>query len=217
MNERETLDYMDQNIRKISSIKSNVHMVNVVDSLESSQNDNEYVQLLKFFQDNQSKQNQIFNETLCNLSSMVNNLTIKQPVAGSDISHNSKYCIIHNSSTHELAECMNFKRMNHVQRLDFIRKNRMCFSCLSLGHFSAQCRNRKVCNIRDNNGNLCNKNHHPIMHEPQLNTGAQASYQYHSVSHILGNDIALLYFPLLIFIVTLILFALFMIVVLTYL
>ena len=197
INDRDTLEYMDQIVRKITpNVKSNVNIVNNENENNANNVDtyqsNEYVKLLTTFQEQQTKQNQMFNDSLYNLSSMINNLTVKQPSASSESNYNSKFCVLHNSQSHNLVECITFKRMNYGQRVDFIRKNRICFSCLYLGHVSAHCRNRKLCDVRDNNGNICNKNHHPLMHEYPLNSGAQALYQYNSVSNVASTDIALL-------------------------
>ena len=196
--EKDTLEYMGQNVRKNSSfVKSNVNLAigndnfveSHVDSLES--NDKEYMSMLQSFQEGQNKQNQMVNDSLYSLSTMINNLTIKKPNSSID-NFQSKFCVMHNSQTHNLVDCILFKRLNHVQKLECLRKHRVCYSCLRIGHVSAQCINRKSCDSRDSNGNICRINHHPILHENNLNSGFQFTSQHSSVSHVLGESTSLL-------------------------
>ena len=61
-----------------------------------------------------------------------------------------------------------------------------------MGHVTAQCTNRKACDIRDSNGNICRINHHPLLHENNLNSWFHYPSQYSSVSHVLGKSTYLL-------------------------
>ena len=142
--------------------------------------------MLQSFQEGQNKQNQMVNDSLYSLSTMINNLTVNKTNSSID-NFQSKFCVMHNSQTHNLVDCINFKRLNHVQKLECLRKHRVCYSCLRMEHVSALCRNIKSCDVRDSNGNMCLINHHPLLHDTNLNSGFQSPYQYSSVSHVLGK------------------------------
>ena len=187
LNERDTLEYLEQNIRKTTSVKSTV---NVCEN-ESRVTNIESVDSFKVFQESQARQNQMFHESLNNLTSMVYNLSLKKSNSESVVNNHNCFCILHNSQTHSLKDCITFKRFNHEQKLETVRKYKLCFSCLLAGHVSAQCSEKNVCNIKTN-GISCNRNHHPLLHGNSVMPGAQALYQYNSVAHVVGKDVSLL-------------------------
>lgn len=69
-------------------------------------------------------------------------------------------CWIHNSDSHSTQECSVFKQKSADERLQLVKEQRACWSCLKVGHRSADCRFRKKC---DEDG--CTHFHHPVLHE----------------------------------------------------
>ena len=55
--------------------------------------------------------------------------------------------------THDLFRCESFKGMPPRQRLDVVKRNRLCFNCLRADHFVGQCPKQTVCSVPD-----CGKN-----------------------------------------------------------
>lgn len=60
---------------------------------------------------------------------------------------------------HTLTSCTNFKSMTVPDRKDLVRRFRLCFRCLSYGHFSGSCGVTSAC---DHNG--CPGRHHALLH-----------------------------------------------------
>ena len=63
---------------------------------------------------------------------------------------------------HSIPSCTKFKIKSLEFRRQFIRDNRLCFSCLDRGHQVRECRNRKICE-------LCQGRHPTIMHPDDSN------------------------------------------------
>ena len=65
------------------------------------------------------------------------------------------------SASHKLRFCSTFKRMSALDRLNFVRKNNMCYLCMSRGHCADDCMSSYVCNV-DN----CGLKHSKLLHVP---------------------------------------------------
>ena len=61
--------------------------------------------------------------------------------------------------SHRLYDCDQFKRMAQPDRYAFVRDNRLCYNCLSLGHGVSACRSTYKCNIEG-----CGRRHHSLIH-----------------------------------------------------
>ena len=68
-------------------------------------------------------------------------------------------CLIHNSSTHDTADCRVFQEKSPENKILFVKEKRACWSCLKSGHRSANCKLRGRCGIDG-----CLKFHHPSLH-----------------------------------------------------
>ena len=66
-------------------------------------------------------------------------------------------CLRCKKTNHALTSCIFFGKMSHDEKIDFIRKNNLCFSCLKGGHRSKLCPSRAKCS-------KCSKSHPTIMH-----------------------------------------------------
>ena len=78
-------------------------------------------------------------------------------------SYNQK-CIVHdNSNSHTTEECRNFTGMDVKTRIQLVRDRKGCWSCLKIGHRSAECGCRKLC---DSPG--CGWYHHSLLHEATI-------------------------------------------------
>lgn len=75
----------------------------------------------------------------------------------------SKYVCPQYKSPHSLADCNTFKKLNVIQRRDFVKLNQLCFNCMLGKHPSKFCRNRSRCSV-------CNSKHHLLLHSDNGNT-----------------------------------------------
>ena len=204
INERKVIEYLEENVRKLGSNSSKVTINNVVkqDSEETQTGFVHLIQQMQHSQENQSKQ---FNECISNLTVAFNNLS-----QSGGKSHNpnnypngssNSWCIFHKTTNHNFTNCDTFKRLGNPMKLDFIKRNGICFSCLSPGHMSGSCLSRKPCNISEQSV-TCNKYHHPMLHEAfksnvfQPNNNVQSSGAYSTVvgngyNTIFGNGVLL--------------------------
>ena len=69
-------------------------------------------------------------------------------------------CCVHKTDHHTTAECRAFLGLTSEERVKSIKEARGCWSCLRIGHRSADCRFRKKCDVED-----CDRFHHKLLHE----------------------------------------------------
>lgn len=72
-------------------------------------------------------------------------------------------CVICAGAAHRLCECPGFEAMSVMDRLQVVRNNRRCFSCLGEGHWAQQCRKRSLCG-----SDGCRGRHHRLLHTPAV-------------------------------------------------
>ena len=68
-------------------------------------------------------------------------------------------CILCNQA-HRLFSCNTFKGKTESERYEFVRKQRLCFNCLSPKHKSRDCKSKHTCKV-------CNKKHHSLLHSTE--------------------------------------------------
>ena len=83
--------------------------------------------------------------------------------AGGGAGRNFGTCIFCRGK-HSLQVCEEFGREPFETRMQFVRNNQLCFSCLIGGHISRNCRNKKTCEI-------CQRNHPTNLHRDENQTG----------------------------------------------
>ena len=60
---------------------------------------------------------------------------------------------------HRVSDCPTFVDSSMSEKLQVVKDNRLCFSCLVKGHMTQECRSKRKCNK-----NGCPKTHHPLLH-----------------------------------------------------
>ena len=68
---------------------------------------------------------------------------------------------------HLLSECQEFKKMRHYKRLEFVKKENLCFKCLCSGHVAGDCSVEGCVNPK----------HHTLLHKNIPQTVATATIQ----------------------------------------
>ena len=74
-----------------------------------------------------------------------------------------KYCLLHDSDSHELQDCMTFKQWTAENQMDFLKQNRICYACFKRGHVARDSEKKFACRVKVN-GNVCGRPHHSILH-----------------------------------------------------
>ena len=87
-------------------------------------------------------------------------------------------CWYHCVDTHEIGKCSVFAQLDVTEKLELLRTNGACFSCLKQGHLSSRCIDRKPCEIEG-----CGRMHHPTLHS-QNRTGDSL----HGASQIVNGE-----------------------------
>ena len=70
--------------------------------------------------------------------------------------------------SHSLTQCGQFKAMRPYQRLQLVRRNHLCFGCLSKTHMIATCDKSRTCNVAG-----CNSKHNASLHVNQVRSYTQ--------------------------------------------
>lgn len=76
----------------------------------------------------------------------------------------SRRCWVHEFEGHDINECGKFRSLNSFERLEISKRKGVCFRCLNEKHLSRNCKADVHCDRRDDEGNVCGKRHHPLLH-----------------------------------------------------
>ena len=94
-----------------------------------------------------------------------------------------KKCWFHNSDNHEITECAGFAAQDNKIKVELIKKNGVCFSCLKAGHIARNCSERKQCELLLQDGkNKCGKYHHSTFHMAFVE-----GFAFHSFGQLANN------------------------------
>ena len=74
---------------------------------------------------------------------------------------------------HLLPECQEIKKMRHYKRLEFVKKENLCFNCLCGGHVAGDCKSCKECSVE----RCVTPKHHTFLHKNIPQTVATAITQ----------------------------------------
>ena len=92
-----------------------------------------------------------------------------------DISGSNPKCWVCKSSNHFVDQCRKFSAMNPSERLQAVKDNHACYSCLKRAgrdHRSSNCSRRRQCQEKVN-GNQCKYYHHYLLHEDNPHPAAK--------------------------------------------
>ena len=64
------------------------------------------------------------------------------------------------NGSHFLYKCDSFKSKTDVEKLDLVKKKRLCFNCLNPGHGARKCLSKRTCFEKG-----CGKRHHTFIHQ----------------------------------------------------
>lgn len=153
--ERKVLDYMTSSIRSSSGdTKVTVHSVH---SKDENNSESDLVTLVRKMGQDQQAKNKEFESCIVNLTEMVKGANLR---TGSK----SGECLLHSSTGHDITECHKFKSCNSRERFELLKSNGICFRCLRGYHPARSCKVGKLCDVRIEGQELCNRNHHPLLH-----------------------------------------------------
>ena len=132
--EREAIEYMNEELR-IESKKVN---------MLKSDGDGKVANILKV--DSEGESHNEVNKEIQSMKEMIEGLV--QAVKGISMSNNSnssnysvnqtisKKCWYHSADNHDITNCNAFDALDPKARLELVRRNFVCFSCLKTGHIS---------------------------------------------------------------------------------
>jgi hypothetical protein len=144
--EREAIEYMNVDLRSVS-----------LGACSSSVNTTEQ-QNYKYEGDNEIQ----------NLKEIVQGLV--QVVKGNTIPNQQQQgqptmnCWLHATNSHDILNCNTFCSLDPQTRTEEVRKYSACFLCLQVGHISRRCDSRISCTATGNDGKICGKRHHTMLH-----------------------------------------------------
>ena len=87
------------------------------------------------------------------------------------------FCHFCNSRKHYATDCKDFQNLTCEKRLEYSKKNKICFSCLKFKHYFKDCRSSLLCGK-----NGCTQKHHPLLHDAFLN-GHEEKSSHTSMVH----------------------------------
>ncbi|RTG86274.1 uncharacterized protein DC041_0009435 [Schistosoma bovis] len=90
------------------------------------------------------------------------------------------HCVIC-SDTHEVVSCPQLLAVNHNERLELLKKFKLCFNCLKPNHRATDCRQPMSCDIDG-----CKRRHHRIIHDTELDVKQARCNSTYSTGTYLG-------------------------------
>lgn len=87
---------------------------------------------------------------------------LSKPTTNSDL---REQCWFHKSNNHGIQRCSTFASLSSDDKMQALRENNVCFSCLKPGHSSRNCRRRVCCEIIVEGGGKCGRMHHSLLHD----------------------------------------------------
>ena len=155
------IEYVQGGVRSSATTdKVAVHSVTYEDHCHSDK----FNEAIKQLSENQESQQRQLNECIVSMNQLVSNLS-SQARSKSRVPPNiCKNCWFHGTASHSILECSGFQNLDNDSKYELLRNNRVCFICLRKGHFSSDCINRELCNVKGENNEACGRPHHPILH-----------------------------------------------------
>ncbi|XP_049304973.1 uncharacterized protein LOC125776523 [Bactrocera dorsalis] len=85
---------------------------------------------------------------------------------------------------HKVAECARFVEYSVPRRWAEVKRRRLCFACLNIGHCASNCHRRRLCSIDG-----CRRVHHKLLHEvaENISNSSGQSTPTFSAANIQGN------------------------------
>ena len=107
--------------------------------------------------------------------------TVFATSAENTVSQKLDVCPLHPDGKHAFESCNTFKKKPHSEKVDIIKENRRCFSCLG-PHFKKDCKTEISCEI-------CKKKHATSMHDDSYGTKREFTVKKdHKVSYVDANS-----------------------------
>ena len=164
LEEKDAMEYIQSEVR--SDQKARIH--HVAESTHSTASDELCSQL---------KQNQEVLQKVVKELSHISEIVSKGNQAPRRFGRVSptKRCWYHDSNSHDIIQCYAFNGLDVNTRIDLLKKNRGCFSCLRSGHLSRNCPDKHSCDH-------CGEPHHTSLH---LEDGHG---NVHNIMHIVNGE-----------------------------
>ena len=164
LEEKDAMEYIQSEVR--SDQKARIH--HVAESTHSTASDELCSQL---------KQNQEVLQKVVKELSHISEIVSKGNQAPRRFGRVSptKRCWYHDSNSHDIIQCYAFNGLDVNTRIDLLKKNRGCFSCLRSGHLSRNCPDKHSCDH-------CGEPHHTSLH---LDDGHG---NVHNIMHIVNGE-----------------------------
>ena len=84
---------------------------------------------------------------------------IKGNVTVKNSSNSSEYCWMHNADNHDISSCRMFLSKSNEERVNLVKENSACWTCLHKGHQSKDCPIKSKCSVDG-----CHKLHNVNLH-----------------------------------------------------
>ena len=79
-------------------------------------------------------------------------------------------CFLHNMNKHSMENRKTYQGKTYEERMNIIKGENACWSCLRVGHRMTECWNKRQCGVND-----CDRNYHASLHNASV-----SGHTYHS-------------------------------------
>ena len=171
LKEKKVIEYMDSSVRSASASDAKVAMHNVAGGSDepSSGGESELSSAIRKIQEKQESQTQQIEKCVTNLNELAAKFNKSQEAHACRSSVPSTKCFLHETNSHDIFNCNTFKNLDVVNRIDLTKKNGICFKCLKGTHLARYCHSKQVCDIMGSDNWRCDRPHHPLLHQGNIN------------------------------------------------
>ena len=172
LEEKQAIEYMEDGMRDSTpqnAMKNKIHSaIGNLDEEFGQENpsDNPTYQLQNQIQENQKAIQKVI-EGLVQVTKVMSQPNQSPPATSTQVLFGTqrKKCLFINSDNHKITEFAGFAAQDNKIKVELIKKNGVCFSCLKAGHIARNCSERKHGELRLQDGkNKCEKYYHSTFH-----------------------------------------------------
>ena len=186
LEEKAAMEYLQEELRDNQTVKSSVNHLEAEERDEANTEATDKISLM------QKEMSNTLQKVVDGLAQVVQAVSIPQNQSQYGNTNNAsnwnqsqysntnnnnwrklKNCWYHESDGHDITNCTAFTSLPNQEKIELVRRNRVCFNCLKSEHSYRRCRLQKKCEIVDKGLAKCGQMHHPALHGSSFHSNVE--------------------------------------------
>lgn len=183
LKEKRVLEYLDSNLRA-GSISQKTMCHSAVGEVKEDGKLEEIIKAVRKLGEDQSE----IRQCITLLTQTVSGLGKNHGRQEGALWQKSK-CWLHDSDSHSVIDCSDFKNLRNADKLSVIKQNRVCFNCLKGHHLPKKCPAWKTCNVTVISNQRCGRYHHSLLHDAFSESVVNYAFSLKSEQRVRENSL----------------------------